>query len=252
MAYYQTKGLTLIRRDWGETDRLFVIYTRDYGKLEVLAKGGKKTKSKLASHLEPFLLSEILIAKGKSYDVLVGANSLYYFKNIWLDVFKTGLASYCLELINLLTQPAQPERAVYELLVKTLHQLDQSKTEDQVKSANLVRLFAWQLLNIAGYQPELHYCLACQSQIQAGQNYFDANKGGLVCANCRTEGLIALSDSAIKVLRLFLKKDIGDFTRLKIDGKLREEINQVVDGFVSAHLETKIQSLQFIKIGHEK
>lgn len=90
MSYYQTKGLTLTRRDVGEADRLFVVYTRDYGKLEVLAKGGKKTKSKLVAHLEPFLLSEILVAKGKNYDKLAGSYSLYRFNHIWQDVLKLG------------------------------------------------------------------------------------------------------------------------------------------------------------------
>lgn len=247
MSYCQTKGLTLTRRDSGEADRLFVVYTKDYGKLEILARGGKKTKSKLVSHLEPFFLSEILIAKGKSYDVLAGANSVYWFRNIWQSAYKSILATYCLELMDLLTQPAEPDNRAYELLIKTFYQLDRIKNKEKSRANNLIRIFAWQLLNIFGYQSELYHCLACQNKLVSGQNYFDAIKGGLVCSHCQSQGLVLVSNDAIKVLRWFLNKDMGDFARLKIDDKLKGEINHLIDSFVSARLETEVQSLKLIK-----
>lgn len=111
---------------------------------------------------------------------------------------------------------------------------------------NLVRIFAWQLMNIAGYQPELYHCLGCQEKIKAGQNFFEAVKGGLRCTQCATSNLLAVSDNAIKVLRLFSEKEISDFTRLKIDDKLRVEVNQIVDLFVETHLEGKLKTLSFI------
>lgn len=245
MSYYQTKGLTLRRRDFGEDDRLFIIYTKNFGKVEVLAKGGKKIKSKLIAHLEPFLLSEVLVARGVNYDKLAGSNSLYYFKNIWQDILKIGLANYCLELVDALTKPAQPDREIYELLAKTLYLLDQLKNKFVL--INLTKIFSWQLLSHLGYQPELFHCLACRQKIKIGQNYFNAAKGGLICGQCIGEDFMKISDNAIKVLRLFLAKDITDFIRLKIDDKLREEINGVVDLFVVEHLGEELKSKQFIK-----
>ncbi len=244
MSYYQTKGLTLARRDLGEDDRLFVVYTKNFGKVEVLAKGGKKIKSKLAAHLEPFLLSEVLVARGVNYDKLAGSHSLHRFKNIWQDVFKIGLASYCLELVDILTKPAHADEEIYELLVKTLHLLDQLKNKPVL--INLTKIFSWQLLNLLGYQPELFHCLVCRQKIKIGQNYFNAAKGGLVCELCAKGDVLKISDNAIKVLRLFLAKDVNNFTRLKIDDKLREEINGVVDLFVREHLGQELKSIQFI------
>lgn len=243
MSYYQTKGLTLRRRDSGEDDRLFVVYTKHFGKVELLAKGGKKIKSKLVGHLEPFLLSEVLAARGISCDKLAGSYSLHRFNNIWQDTLKISLADYCLELVDVLTQPAQPDQAIYELLAKTLHLLDQLKSPSAL--ANLTRIFSWQFLSHLGYQPELFDCLVCRRKIVEGNNFFDSSKGGLVCQKCSTNGLLAISDNAIKVLRLFLAKDIADFARLRISEKLRGEIDGVVDLFVQEHLGQELKSRAF-------
>ena len=232
MAYYQTKGLTLTRRDIGEDDRLFNIYTRDYGKIEALAKGGKKIKSKLVGHLEPFLLSEILVAKGKNCDQLAGSYCLYRFDNIWQDVFKIGLAGRCLALVDQLVKLGQPDRKIYELLVKTSHLLD--KLENREQLLNLAKIFNWRLLNFLGYGPELYYCLACREKIVAnGKKFFDADKGGLICGQCAKAGSL-ISDQAIKVLRWFSINDIIGFTRLKMSDELRAEINNIIDLFVKS------------------
>ncbi|MFH1225883.1 MAG: DNA repair protein RecO [bacterium] len=244
MSYYQTKGLTLKRRDSGEDDRLFIIYTKNFGKVEVLAKGGKKIKSKLVAHLEPFLLSEVLVARGINYDKLAGSHSLHRFNNIWQDTLKISLADCCLELVDVLTKPAQPDREIYELLAKTLHLLDQLKNKPAL--INLTKIFSWQLLSHLGYQPELFHCLICRQKITSGQNYFNSAKGGLVCGRCANEDFMKISDNAIKVLRLFLIKDIADFARLKISDKLREEINAVADVFTREHVGQELKSGLFL------
>ncbi|MFH1112106.1 MAG: DNA repair protein RecO [Patescibacteria group bacterium] len=244
MSYYQTKGLTLKRRDSGEDDRLFVVYTKHFGKVEVLAKGGKKIKSKLVGHLEPFLLSEVLVARGINYDKLAGSNSLHRFNNIWQDTLKISLADCCLELVDVLTKPAQPDQEIYELLAKTLHLLDQLKNKPAL--INLTKIFSWQLLSHLGYQPELFNCLICRQKIVKGNNFFDPAKGGLVCQKCSSHDLLAISDNAIKVLRLFLVKDITDFARLKINDQLKEEVNKVVDFFVKEHLGQELKSHLFL------
>ena len=62
---YTTTAIILKRRDYQENDRLFCLYARDYGKIDVLAKGTKKISSKLNPYLEPFYLVKVMIAKGR-------------------------------------------------------------------------------------------------------------------------------------------------------------------------------------------
>ena len=79
---YTTTALVLKRRDHNEHDRLFCLYTKDYGKIDVLAKGTKKISSKLNSYLEPFYLIKVMIAKGKGFDKLANCNLIEGYQNL--------------------------------------------------------------------------------------------------------------------------------------------------------------------------
>ncbi len=63
---YRTQGIILGKVDRGESDRLFTIYTKDYGIINLLARSERKIKSKLRSGLELFYLSEIEFIQGKA------------------------------------------------------------------------------------------------------------------------------------------------------------------------------------------
>ena len=70
---YQDKAITLKRIDIKEADRLFVFYTKEHGKVEAVARGVKKINSKMAGHLEPLGIVDLMIARGKSIDQVAGA-----------------------------------------------------------------------------------------------------------------------------------------------------------------------------------
>jgi len=67
------KGIILRKQDYRESDRLFVIYTDELGKIEAVAKGVRKIKSKMAGHLELFSIVNLMVAPGKNYYQIAGA-----------------------------------------------------------------------------------------------------------------------------------------------------------------------------------
>ncbi len=96
-----TQGIVLRHQDYGDYDRQFLIYTRDMGKISVIAKGAKKITSKLNSHMEPFLISQIMVANGKVFKRLAAAQTLSSFRNIPKDLEKIVIAQYFLESLDL-------------------------------------------------------------------------------------------------------------------------------------------------------
>jgi len=64
-THYRTQGFILKKADAGEADRLFTVYTKDFGKLELLARAVRKIKSKLRAGLEIFYLSEMNSSREK-------------------------------------------------------------------------------------------------------------------------------------------------------------------------------------------
>ena len=68
--HYRTQGFILKKTDRGEADQILTIYTKDFGKLEILGKAIRKIKSKLRSGADLFYFSEIEFIQGKAYKTL--------------------------------------------------------------------------------------------------------------------------------------------------------------------------------------
>ena len=61
---FRVDAVVLRHSDWGEADRLLVMFTRELGKVRAIAKGVRKLRSRKAGHLEPFTRSNLLLACG--------------------------------------------------------------------------------------------------------------------------------------------------------------------------------------------
>jgi len=86
--HYRTQGFVLRKTDLREADQAFTIYTKDFGKLKILARAIRKIKSKLRSGIELFYLSEIEFIQGKNYKTLTDATVIEKFKNVKQDLEK--------------------------------------------------------------------------------------------------------------------------------------------------------------------
>lgn len=232
------------RRDYRENDGLFSIYTHERGKVEAVAKGVKKIKSKMASHLDYFSIIELMIARGKNFDQIAGATMIKNFKNLKSELLLVALGSYCLELTDALIRGEHKDERIWKLLSEFLEILEQSKLVNGDKGT-LARAFSLKLLSYLGYSPEFYNCVICQNKIVPNGNIFSLKRGGLVCSQCykndKTEGL-KISTNAIKVLRLILKEGLKNFLKLKLLPDLAEEINKIIDTFLAIHLEKELKS----------
>lgn len=70
MPLYQDEGVVLRTVKLGEADRIVTLLTRDHGKIRAVAKGVRRTKSRFGGRLEPFMRVSLLIAEGRSLDVI--------------------------------------------------------------------------------------------------------------------------------------------------------------------------------------
>jgi len=110
--------------EWGEADRLLVMFTRERGKLRAIAKGARKLVSRKAGHLEPFTHATIQLAKGRDFWLVTQADTKSAFLQIRDDLLLTGYAAYCLELVDRFTTEEQENRGLFQLLVETLNRIE--------------------------------------------------------------------------------------------------------------------------------
>jgi DNA repair protein RecO (recombination protein O) len=195
---YRTPAVILKRMDLGEADRIVTLFSRDEGKIRAVAKGVRRTTSRSAGHLEPFTLSDLLLAVGRELDVISQAATLEAFREVRENVDLTAHAFYLAEVVDLLTEDRQENRAVFDILVASLQELSVATDVRLV----LVR-FHLRLLEALGYRPELRECLTCRNAIQPERNRFSAQLGGVVCETCGATEPTArdIGTSALKLLR---------------------------------------------------
>lgn len=147
-----TRGIVLTRTNFQEADRIITLLTPDHGKVKVMAKGVRRTKSKLAGGIELFSISNITFIKGRGdISTLISTRLLTYYRNIVKDINRTMLGYELLKRINRITEDAAGEE-YFHLLSDALIALD-----DYGLTQDMLELwFSMQLLKITGHTPNLN------------------------------------------------------------------------------------------------
>lgn len=133
-------GIVLKRVNFGESDRVVTIFSKEKGKISVVAKGIRRIKSRRAPHLEPLNEVALILHRGRNFDLVSEAKGLHT-PPLHKDLKSMSFAFYAAEIIDKLLPDAEPHEAVYDLFQKFLQK--SSLSENNVKEFTLQLL--WQL-----------------------------------------------------------------------------------------------------------
>lgn len=213
---YKTRGIIIKRTNLGETDRIVTILTDNHGLIRVVAKGVRKTLSKLAGHMEPFCVTDLLIAEGRNLDVVTGAVVKKCHLNLRNSLERTQTAYYLAEIVDRMLAERDPHEDIFELLDETLEHLNSEPPK------LLTSYFELNFLAATGFHPELNKCVHCHKNLCLDKNRFDFSSGGVVCEDCGQGKVI--SNDAIKTLRLFLRHRLSTIKKINTNPELSREI----------------------------
>jgi DNA repair protein RecO (recombination protein O) len=233
-THYRTLGLILKKEDRGETDQLFTVYTKDFGKLEILGKAIRKISSKLRSGADIFYLSEVEFIQGKAYKTLTDAILIERFPNLRKDLKRLKIAFEISEIIDDLIRGEEKDEQIWQLLRKTLERLNNVYLS--IKECWLIYYyFLWNFLSILGLRPQLNLCSICQKKLTPKNLYFNGKEGGLICSNCfeKIKDGKKINPDTVKILRLIFEKDFEFLKKLKIEKKLQKEIKEISESYLS-------------------
>jgi len=147
---YKTQGIILKHIDLGEASRLFTIYTKDFGKISVRAKAVKKPTSKLAGHLEPLTLSQLVLAQGRFLDIVIDAIAINNFRGLRSSLGGLAFGIYACELVDKLTGEGIPDKRVFSLMKLSFNRAE-AKLQHELQYAFY---FGLKLLVLLGFAPE--------------------------------------------------------------------------------------------------
>ena len=146
---YTSEGIVLGRKNYGEADRILSVYSKDHGRVSLMAKGIRRPKSRKRGHLEIFSLLNFQAVSGHGIDMIIEADITDDFKEIRKSLPKVSLAYYFMEVVGKITHENEKNQELFDLILESLNGL-----KDGSKLKQLRFNFIQKLLTIMGYWPE--------------------------------------------------------------------------------------------------
>ena len=261
-----THVLVLRRRDVADADRLLTVLTPSEGKIELLAKGVRKTVSRKSGHLEPFTHAHVMVAQARTWDLITEATTVESFRHLRENLDAIGQASYACELVDAFSDSGDENRPLWELALFVLRQLDEAAGPGTPAGeppaageatpafprelpSNLLRWFDLHLLSLAGFQPQFFNCLGCDAPIEPGANFFSLNEGGVFCARCGAlrSDVEAIPVDVLKVLRYLQSQPWLEVQRLNVRPPIARQVDTLLQRYLSHVLERRLRSTDFLR-----
>jgi len=254
MPTYRSVAVILKRQDFKEYDRLLTVYTEKMGKIEVVARGTKKIQSKLAGHLEPFCLTDLMVARGRYRDRVAGSVILEDFNQLKSSFEGIVLAGYFNEVVDLLTRSHQVDQNTFSLIKKAYRTIDRyfeknDKKEDFRNQFLIVLSFILRLLSLQGFQPSFKSCFYCKKDVKEEKNFLSFSHLSVVCPACqkRENNLESISPTALKILRIMIQKNFPNLKLTNLADTTFWEIQDIVNKLLMAVGEKEIKSVTLLR-----
>lgn len=150
---FYIRAIVLNREPFRERDSKVVVYSLEQGKLELVARGTKKILSKLAGHLEPLNLVELMVVKGRQLDYVGAVSSVINFSIIKNNLEKILLVGAVIKQFSSLIKDNEADQEIFYLLQGFLL----AENEDGLASEQaqlLAAAFFVKLIKLLGYEPD--------------------------------------------------------------------------------------------------
>lgn len=239
MPTYRDEVVVLRTHKLGEADRIVTMLSRRHGKLRAVAKGVRRTSSRFGARLEPFMVADVQLYRGRSLDIIQQAESLgSYGADIAVHYDRYTAAHAMVETADRLNEAeATPQQ--YLLLVGGLRSLARGDHASRaVLDSYLLRAMA-----LSGWAPGLEDCARCGTV--GPHEWFVAQLGGTVCSACAPVGSARLRPETGDLLRALMAGEWEDVDAASAGAT--GAASGLIAAYAQWHLERGIRSLSHIE-----
>ncbi|MBD8069185.1 DNA repair protein RecO [Bacillus sp. PS06] len=235
------EGIVIRTNNYGESNKIITLFTREWGKVGVMARGAKKPSSRLASITQLFTYGQFLVQRTSGLGTLQQGETIKTYRSIREDIFLTAYASYVVELTDKSTDDKKPNPFLFELLSQTLHYMDEGYDLDI-----LLYIYEMKMLQVLGLSPKLDGCSVCGST--EGEFAFSIREGGFLCHRCyqHDKFVMKLSQTTIKLLRLFYYFDLNRLGKIDVKQETKDELKKVITAYYDEYSGLSIKSKRFL------
>ncbi len=218
---YKYQAIVLGKYDIAETDRMYVLYTKEAGKIRLVAHGVRKPQAKLAGNLETMSHAEVFVARARGKGKITGVIPVDFFVSAKGGIDFLEKIFWTLNIFDRLVTQEEKDEKIFELLLGYLRAIDGLAEEETAKADIFTYGFIFKLFHLLGYGLEMGRCVACNATLRSGENFFESERGGTVCNACAAHvgKKVKITDETIKFIRIFLENRIENLGKIKADKK---------------------------------
>lgn len=234
----RTEAVVLRNMDYRETSQIVTLFTREKGKVAVLAKGARRAKSQFGATLQPMAHIQALIYHKPSREIqtLGETSHVTLFNRIGKDLDKLSAGVRMVELVQALLQVEEENEQVFRLLVDTLHGLDRAEH----RMDNLWPFFRLKLAGILGFDPYVRR--GDIEGIEGAWGYLSLETGaitkeGAIPGGNRGKNLKKASRTALRAFAVLARTDLDVVMRMQMDPPVLHEVSSLIDAYLQFHLE---------------
>jgi len=227
------RGFVLRRYNFRDTSLIVNLYTERFGKIAGILKGFYTQKREFSSPLDTFSLNEFVFYSKRSEVWLVShVDLIAEYSFLRKDFAKAKIASIMLNVVDKTMQLWDRNHFIFDLLNRSLDLLNNEK-ENKILCIFLIRF-----LTFSGFEPEFNRCISCDCLL-AGEIFFSASKGGLVCEKCysKLNDAQRVNQETSRSLAYIQNTDFSLVLRLNFSLRCEQEILNILGRFLSYHFE---------------
>ncbi len=246
MPLFKDEAIVLLKRPFGESDRILHLFTLSTGKISAIAKGAGKSQRRFANTLEPFnhIRVEYFEKQMRGMVRIDNADIIETNQGIEKSLKRSCTAGFFTEFLERLTKERERHDNLFLLLKEILGRLKQN----ELSYAEILH-FQMKMLETLGYLPNLAHCVYCGKDIPEKEKvYFSRERGGVLCGACSSYlPYRTYSHGVIPVISAISRE-----APTSGEVPFRREVTDLIEGFVAFHLEVECKSYRILKgIMHE-
>ena len=223
LSLHKVNAVVIKTKEFKENDKLVWLYTNNLGKITAIAKGARKSKSKLLSLTLPLCYGEYVLFKGKSLFNLQEGKITNSFQGLLDNLDKLTYSSYICELIDICVEEGEVNEGLFKDFLTCMYLLN----TDALDYEMLIRSFELRLLKATGYGLNLESCVSCRKKISV-------------------EHGIYISKPAYNAIRFLMRTPMDKIYKLNINADVKRDISKVTTFIISSNYSKKPKSLEML------
>jgi DNA repair protein RecO (recombination protein O) len=256
MPSYNATAIVIRRLNFSETDKILTLFSREHGRFSAIAKGARKSVSRLSGATELLTCTNFNLATGKSMEVVAQTEVRESFPHLRQDLNRLAHGLYLADLVDHSVEDHQPNPALFDLLMAGLYLVQRAPSPELA-----ARWFDLQLLGDLGYLPNLYQCAVCHEDVVAvtgvnpePQYALSASQGAILCNVHLRHGYVddrsILSPTALTLLRELAQIPITEghaVAQISVpESHALDQINLALRRYLRFRLERELKSLTFL------